>query len=75
MITRPSVTMSAIGVVLGDPDRMPHGQHVERAAELQPSRLGGEPQRELDEVREALVALVLEVMLGRPQRVVAEARP
>ena len=59
-------------VVLGEADRMPHGQHVERAAELEPLGLGGEPERELDEVREALVALALEVVLGRPQRVVAE---
>ena len=51
---------------------MPHGQDVERAAELEAARLRGEPQRELDQVREALVALALEVVLGRPQRVVAE---
>src|SRR5437867_4484247 len=59
-------------VVLGEADGMPHRDHVERAAELEPLRLRGEPQRELDQVWEALVALVLEVVLGRPQRVVAE---
>src|SRR5207253_7238824 len=31
-----------------------------------------QPQRELDEVRKALIALVLEVVLGGPQRVVPE---
>ena len=34
--------------------------------------LGGQPQRELDEVGKDLVALALEVVLGRPQGVVAE---
>src|SRR4029453_16336000 len=41
-------------------------------SELEPLRLGGQPGAEEDEVREDLVALVLEVMLGRPQRVVAQ---
>src|SRR5262249_14195502 len=60
------------GVVLGHADRVPHRQHVEGAAELEPLGLRGEPQRELDEVRKALVALALKMVLGRPQRVVAE---
>jgi len=51
---------------------MPHRDHVEGAAELEAPGLGGEPERELDEVREALVAFVLEVVLRRPQRVIAE---
>src|SRR2546428_71180 len=59
-------------VVLGEADGVPHRDHVEGAAELEAPRLGGEPQRELDEVREALVALALEVMLGRPERVVSK---
>ena len=50
---------------------MPHRQHVERAAELQALRLGGEPEAQLHQVGQALVALVLEVVLGGPQRVVA----
>ena len=50
---------------------MPHRQHVERAAELQALRLGGEPEAELHQVRQAFVAFVLEVVLGGPQRVVA----
>ena len=60
------------GVVLGQADRMPHRQHVEGAAELEPLGLGGEPQPELDQVGQALVAFALEVVLGRPQHVVAE---
>ena len=59
-------------VVLGQPDRMPHRDHVEGTAELQTPCLSGEPERELDEVRKALIAFALEVMLGRPQGVVAE---
>ena len=58
-------------VILGEAQRMPHRQHVEAAAEFQPFRLRGEPQAELDQVRQALIAFVLEVMLGGPQRVVA----
>ena len=59
-------------VVLGEPDRMPHRQHVERAAEFQALGLGGEPEAELHQVGQALVAFALEVVLGGPQRVVAE---
>ena len=60
------------GVVFGQADRMPHRQHVEGAAEFEPLGLGREPQPELDQVGQALVALALEVVLGRPQHVVAE---
>ena len=59
-------------VVLGEPDRVPHRQHVERAAELQAPGLGGEPEAELHQIRQAFVAFALEVMLGGPQRLVAE---
>ena len=58
--------------VLRQPQRMPGGQHVERAPELQPLRLRREPRIEQDEVREDLVALALEVVLGRPEAVEAE---
>ncbi len=51
---------------------MPHRQHVEGAAKLQPLGLGGEPQPELDQVGKDLVALALEMMLGGPQHVEAE---
>ncbi len=60
------------GIVLGQADRVPHRQDVEGAAELEPLGLGGEPQSELDQVGEDLVALALEVVLGRPQDVEAE---
>ena len=59
------------GVVLRQPDRVPHRQHVKAAAELQPLGLRRQPQPELDQVREDLVALALEVVLGGPQHVVA----
>src|SRR2546430_8894566 len=59
-------------VVLGEADGVPHREDVEGAAELEAPRLRGEPERELDQVREALVALALEVVLRRPQRVVPE---
>jgi hypothetical protein len=51
---------------------VPHGQDVEGAAELEPPGLGREPRPEQHEVRQHLVALLLEVVLGRPQAVVAE---
>ena len=51
---------------------MPHGEHIEGAAELEALRLGGEPRAEEDQVGEDLVPLVLEVVLGRPQSVVAQ---
>ena len=60
------------GVILGQPQRVPHRQYVEGAAELQALGLGGEPQPELDQVGEDLVALALKMMLGRPQHVEAE---
>jgi hypothetical protein len=31
------------GIVFGQPDRMPHRQHIEGAAELEPLGLGREP--------------------------------
>ena len=59
-------------VVFRQADRVPHRQHVEGAAEFEALGLRREPQPELDQVGQALVALVLEMMLGRPQRVEAE---
>jgi hypothetical protein len=60
------------GEILGEADRMPHRQHVEAATELQPLGLRREPQAELDQVGEHLVAFALEMMLGGPQHVEAE---
>ena len=56
------------GIVFRHADRMPHRQHVKRAAELQPLGLRREPQPELDQVWEDLIALALEMMLRGPQR-------
>jgi len=56
-------------VVLGEADRVPHRQHVEGAAELEPLRLGREPEPELHQIGQALIALALEMMLGGPERV------
>src|SRR5262252_9319408 len=51
---------------------MPHRQDVEGTAELEALGLRGQPQSELDQVGQALVALALEMVLGRPQHVIAE---
>jgi hypothetical protein len=58
-------------IVLGKPNWVPDRQNVEGAAELQPRRLGREPGVEQDQVREHLVPLALEVVLGRPEAVEA----
>src|SRR6516162_5414518 len=59
-------------VVFGEPDRVPHRQNVEGAAEFETPGLGGEPKPELDQVRQALVAFALEMVLGGPKAVVTE---
>ena len=59
-------------VVLGEADRVPHRQNVEGAAEFELPRLRREPQPELDQIREALVAFALEMVLGTPEAVIAE---
>jgi hypothetical protein len=59
-------------VILGEADRVPHRQYVERAADLELPRLGGEPQPPLDQVGDALIAFALEMVLGRPQAVIAQ---
>src|SRR5205807_6244804 len=51
---------------------MPHGRDVEAAADAQALRNVGELQADHEDVGGALVALVLEMMLGEPERVVAE---
>ena len=58
-------------VVLGQADRVPHREDVERAAELELARHRGEVRADQDQVREDLVALALEVVLGGPEAVVA----
>ena len=60
------------GEVLGETERMPHGRDVEAAPEAQALRHVGELHADHEDVGEALVALVLEMVLGEPERVVAE---
>src|SRR5262249_49651444 len=60
------------GIVFREPDRVPHRQHIEGAAEFEPLRLRRKPEAELDEIRQALIAFALEMMLGGPKRVKAE---
>jgi hypothetical protein len=48
---------------------MPHRQDVKSATEFQAFGLGGEPQAELDQVGEDLIAFTLKMMLGSPQHV------
>ena len=61
------------GEVLGQAQGMPHGSDVEAAAVLQPLGVGGQVQAEHQQVGDALVALGLEVVLGHPELVVAQA--
>ena len=57
--------------VLGEPERMPHRRDVEPAADAEPPRHVGEMDGVHQHVGDALVALVLEVVLGHPEGVVA----
>ena len=61
------------GVVLGEAEGIPHGGNIERAAELQVLGDVGQVNALEQEVGEALVAFALEVVLGEPQGMVAEA--
>ena len=60
------------GEVLGEAQRVPLRHDVEHRAEADVRRPRRDPRRDLQAVRDHLVALVLEVVLGRPERVVAE---
>jgi hypothetical protein len=59
--------------ILGQPQRMPHRRDVEAAAEPEPVRLVCEVERHHQDVRDALVPLALEVVLGEPERIVPRA--
>jgi hypothetical protein len=61
------------GEVLGQAQRVPLRHDVEHLAEAQLLRPGGGVHPEHDEVGRHLVALVLEVVLGEPHGVVAQA--
>src|SRR5215467_13030097 len=60
------------GVIFSQPDRMPHRQNVKGATEFQAFGLGGEPQPELDQIREDLITFALKMVLGGPQHVETE---
>ena len=64
--------MSAVGEVLRQAQRMPHRRDVEAAADPQPLRHMRQVHRQHQDVGHALVALVLEVVLGQPERVEAQ---
>ena len=59
------------GVVLGHPERVPHRRDVEAAADLDVLGEVAEVQGQHQDVRDALVPLALEVVLGQPEDVVA----
>src|SRR5256886_16276945 len=59
------------GIVLRQPQRMPHGGDVEAAANLDALRDVGEVDGVEQEVGNDLVALVLEMVLREPDRVIA----
>ena len=60
------------GEVLGQAQGVPHRRDVERAADADPRRHVGQMHRRHEDVRQALVPLVLEMVLGQPDRVIAE---
>jgi len=59
------------GEILGQPQRMPHGRDVKAAADPKPRREVGQMDGRHQDVGDALVSLVLEVMLGEPESVVS----
>ena len=60
------------GVVLGEVERVPGGQHVDQRAEANAPRVLGQHRVQEDDVGDDLEAVVVEVVLGRPHRVVPE---
>ena len=59
-------------IVFREPHRVPHRQDVETAAEFELLRLRREPQPPLDQIGDALIAFVLEMVLGGPEAVIAQ---
>src|SRR5215831_4227797 len=51
---------------------MPHGEHIEAAAEFELRGVLGQPETEHEEVRDAFIALALEMVLGHPENVIAQ---
>ena len=60
------------GEVLGEPEWIPLRHDVEHCAEAQRGGLRGDPGGDQQAIRDHLVALVLEVVLGGPERVESE---
>ena len=69
---RPPLRLCMRGEVLGEAQRVPLRHHVEHRAEADVLGAGGDPRADEDAVGDDLVALVLEVVLGGPEAVVAE---
>jgi hypothetical protein len=61
------------GIVLGEAQRMPHRRDIEPAADFQLRCQMAKMHRRHQQVRDDLIPLVLEVVLGHPQRVPAGA--
>ena len=55
--------------VFGETDRVPHGDDIERTAELQLLRLRGQVRAQQNQVGDAFVAFMLKVVLRHPQGV------
>ncbi len=60
------------GEVFGEPHRVPLRHHVEHGTETQLRGLGRNPRRDQQPVGDDLVALVLEMVLGSPERIETE---
>ncbi len=60
------------GIVLGEVERVPGGQDVDQCAEADATRVLGQHRVQQHDVRHHLEPVALEVVLGRPHRVVPE---
>jgi hypothetical protein len=60
------------GIVFGEPERVPGGHDVEGAADLDALGAMGEVHGQHQNVGDALVTFVLEVVLGQPQGLIAQ---
>src|SRR5690242_1407701 len=51
---------------------MPHGEHIEAAAEFELCGVLRQPETEHEEIRDAFIPLALEMVLGHPENVIAQ---
>ena len=58
------------GIVLGEPQRMPHRRYIEAAADVQPLRCARQMNRRHQHIRDALIPFRLKVMLRQPKGVI-----